>query len=98
MNTRRAFLRDSALLGAAAAITATPAIAGQPTDGSSAAEEMAPLAPLSGTLSDVARDEAYWTRVAAQYRVTHRTTNMEAGFWGMMSNPSWRRTIGTSTG
>ncbi len=87
MNTRRAFLRESALLSAAAAITATPALAERGTAASATVGTESPLTPLGGALTDVARDEAYWTRVAAQYRVTNRTTNMEAGFWGMMSNP-----------
>jgi selenocysteine lyase/cysteine desulfurase len=35
----------------------------------------------------VARDEAYWRRVAAYYRVGEGYTNLEAGFFGMMAAP-----------
>ncbi len=86
MTTRRDFLSQSALAGAAAVVSTTAhphaAMAMSPDDDSAAA-----LTPLSGPLAEVARNEAYWTRVAAQYRVTDRVTNMEAGFWGMMSRP-----------
>ncbi|MBT8338188.1 MAG: aminotransferase class V-fold PLP-dependent enzyme, partial [Gemmatimonadetes bacterium] len=41
----------------------------------------------SGAPATVARDEAYWAQVAAQYEVTDRTINMEAGFFGMMPAP-----------
>ncbi len=35
----------------------------------------------------LARNEAHWRDVAAFYRVTDRTTNLEAGFFGMMASP-----------
>ena len=41
----------------------------------------------SGDPARVAQDEAYWQRVAAQYRVSPQFTNMEAGFFGMMAAP-----------
>jgi len=36
---------------------------------------------------DVARNEAYWRRVASQYRVSKQFTNFEAGYFGMMAAP-----------
>ena len=49
-----------------------------------------PLPPLdrpAGPPATVARDEAYWRRVAAYYRVSNRYTNLEAGYFGMMASP-----------
>jgi selenocysteine lyase/cysteine desulfurase len=37
--------------------------------------------------SRVASDESYWARVAAQYQVTDKVINLEAGYWGMMATP-----------
>ncbi len=48
---------------------------------------LASLKPRSGTPGEVATDEAYWRLVAAQYRVTDRATNMDAGYFGMMAAP-----------
>lgn len=36
---------------------------------------------------DVARDEAYWARIAAQYDVTDKVIQLENGNWGMMARP-----------
>ena len=33
------------------------------------------------------QDEAYWRRVAAHYRVSNSVTNLEAGYWGVMTVP-----------
>ena len=41
----------------------------------------------SGDPASVAHDEDYWQRVAAQYRVTDKVINLEAGYWGMMATP-----------
>jgi len=49
-----------------------------------------PLPPLNrpaGPPETVARDEAYWRRVAAYYRVSDKYTNLEAGYFGMMAAP-----------
>lgn len=43
--------------------------------------------PPSGPPRLAAEDEAYWTQIAAQYRVTNAVINMEAGYWGVMSLP-----------
>lgn len=45
------------------------------------------LSTPSGAAEVVARDEAYWERVAAYYPVSKSVTNLEAGFWGMMPSP-----------
>lgn len=42
----------------------------------------------TGAPEAVARDEAYWRRVAAYYRVSGDYTNMEAGYWGVMARPT----------
>ena len=82
-------MKSAAILGAAA--VATPSIAAA-TLAPHASDQRAsctdqPLTPHAGALSDVARDEAYWAQVAAKYRITPRTTNMEAGFFGIMALP-----------
>jgi isopenicillin-N epimerase len=78
MATRREFLKDTALLGAAltAPLTATPA-----------GRVLPPLAPPLGTPAQVASDEAFWAKVAEQYRVTDAVTNFEAGYFGLMAIP-----------
>ena len=88
MPTRRSFLKDAALLSAASlsasALTAPPAAA---RTASSAPGPFAPLDVPPGSPDDVARDEAFWKRVAARYRVEGNVTNLEAGYFGMMSRP-----------
>jgi selenocysteine lyase/cysteine desulfurase len=49
-----------------------------------------PLPPLNrpgGSPATIARDEAYWRRVAAYYRISDKYTNLEAGYFGMMAAP-----------
>jgi len=72
--SRRTFLNLS--VGAAAAATASPANA-------------APLLPHRSSVSpqDLAKDETYWAKVAAQYEVTPAITNIENGYWGIMAKP-----------
>jgi len=41
----------------------------------------------AGPPVDVARDETYWRRVAANFRVTPKIVNLEAGYWGLMATP-----------
>ena len=41
----------------------------------------------SGDAARVAQDEDFWQRVAAQYRITDKVINLEAGYWGMMATP-----------
>src|SRR5688572_17535420 len=63
-------------LGALSAAAATPLLARQQQ-----------LDRPSGNPARSAGDEAYWQRVAAQYRVTDKVINLEAGYWGMMAAP-----------
>lgn len=91
--TRRDFLRDSALLGAAGMALPSDLLAASPgagTPASPAADVTASdvVAPAFGSfpLSDPA-DESAWVKVAAMYRVTDKVTNMEAGYWGLMAQP-----------
>ncbi len=93
MSTRRDFLRSaSAATAATAAAFALPphAIATPSRDLLARARDRAgkplPAAPR-GSDEHVAQDEAYWREVAAQYAITDATTNLEAGYWGMMSAP-----------
>ena len=74
--SRRRFLTAAGLTGAALATL---------TDGE--AQTLPRLARPDGPAERVATDEAYWERVAAQYRITDRVTNLEAGYWGMMPIP-----------
>jgi len=83
--SRRDFLRDSAVLGAASLMApATVAAASASTAGHTAAD---PITPHTGPLDVVAQDEAYWKTVANQYRITDAVTNLEAGYWGLMAQP-----------
>ena len=87
--SRRDFVKSAAILGAAAVASPSAAAASpSPRSGEPDAPESGqPLTPHPGALHDVARDEAYWAQVAAKYRITPRTTNLEAGFFGMMAQP-----------
>lgn len=80
MLTRRTFLRSGV---AGLAIPALPGFA-------TATPQQNALPPLNrpaGSPESVSRDEAYWRRVAAYYRVSNAFTNLEAGYWGMMAAP-----------
>jgi isopenicillin-N epimerase len=91
MTTRRSFLRQGALASAssAAALVLPRSLGAAPTT------EILELArtrralppPPPGSPAELAQDEAYWREVAAQYAITDATTNLEAGYWGMMSAP-----------
>ncbi len=88
MTNRRDFVKSAALLGAAAAASPSNAVASaSPVHAVPSESNSAPLTPHTGALYDVARDEAYWMQVAAKYRITPRTMNMEAGYFGMMALP-----------
>lgn len=76
--SRRAFLGSAGLTGAAFAA---------PFAGQNTAEAPPSLARPNGPADLVARNEAYWRRVAAHFRVSGRVTNLEAGYWGMMAVP-----------
>ncbi|MBY9068494.1 aminotransferase class V-fold PLP-dependent enzyme [Hyphomonas sp. WL0036] len=71
--TRRLVMKGAA--AAAASFAAAP---------SQAAPAPAPAQRLPG---DIARDEAYWRHIAAQYDVTGDVVNFENGYWGVMARP-----------
>ncbi len=85
MPSRRAFLKDAALVGAASIAVPATALAGAIP--APVRREWEPLQPPSGSPQDTARDEAYWRQVADRYRVTDNVTNMEAGYFGLMAGP-----------
>jgi selenocysteine lyase/cysteine desulfurase len=82
MLNRRTFVATGmaglALPSLPGAVVATP----PPSQGG-----LPPLNRPSGPPTTVARDEAYWRRVAAHYRVSSDYTNLEAGYFGMMAAP-----------
>jgi isopenicillin-N epimerase len=81
MTTRRDFLTQAGVVGAVTAAAPAAALAAH----AEAPPVMPP--PPRGAPAEVARNESYWRQVAAQYRVTDKTTNMEAGYFGMMAQP-----------
>lgn len=91
MPTRRSFMKDAALLGAASvgasALTASSSAMAATVNHSSALDALPPLDVPDAPPEEVARDEAFWKRVAARYKVTSGVTNMEAGSSGMMALP-----------
>ena len=86
---RRQALRHALGLGAAATGAAVSTVrAGTPAEaGSSGEAALTVPTPPAGSPADVARDEAYWSRVAALYRVDPAVTNLENGFYGVMARP-----------
>lgn len=92
-SSRRAFLRDSAVIGASGVLLPSRILA-QSSTGSPGALSDPPAIdppalppPPDGSPELAAQDETYWSRIAAQYVVTGAVTNMEAGYWGIMSLP-----------
>lgn len=77
MPSRRTFLKNASLLGAAS-MTWVPTLS---------SGRSAPLPAPQGNAQDLARDEAYWSRVASQYRVAGGVINLEAGYFGLMAAP-----------
>lgn len=83
MVTRRHFLTTSGLAGFGLA-------AGPVAPASTRVDQDPTLPPLNrptGPAATVARDEEYWARVRAHYRVANQYTNLEAGYYGMMALP-----------
>lgn len=76
MLSRRSFLGTAGLAGL-----------GLPWNEAPDVQEPRPLNRPAGSPEMVARDEAYWRRVAANYRVSPQYTNLEAGYFGMMAAP-----------
>ncbi len=89
MLTRRTFLQSGVAGLALPAFPSLPSIPSPPSDAAAAHSQDAlpPLDRPRGSPDVVARDEAYWRRVAAYYRVSNEFTNLEAGYWGMMAAP-----------
>lgn len=81
--SRRAFLGTAGLAGLSLAVA--PATDSAPRPG--AQDQLPALNRPGGSPEDVARDEAYWRRVAVRYRVADGYTNLEAGYFGMMASP-----------
>ncbi|MEO1242270.1 MAG: aminotransferase class V-fold PLP-dependent enzyme [Pseudomonadota bacterium] len=76
--SRRSFLSLTA--GAAGAAVATTQANAAPT--MPAAPDVSP--------QDLARNQTYWSAIAAQYAVTPDITNIENGYWGIMAAPVMR--------
>ncbi len=81
MLSRRSFLGSVGVAGLALPRT------GAGTAGPDEVQQPRPLNRPTGSPDVVARDEAYWRRVAANYRVSPKYTNLEAGYFGMMAAP-----------
>jgi selenocysteine lyase/cysteine desulfurase len=76
---RRAWLRAGLavpLAPASALAAAAPAL-----------PELPELAPPALTSAELARDNAYWGRVAAYYDVTDDVAMLDNGYWGSMARP-----------
>jgi selenocysteine lyase/cysteine desulfurase len=69
----------------AAGVTAA-AVASPPADQRSADAPQLLQRP-GGAANVVARDEAYWQRVASHFGVSRAVTNLENGYWGVMARP-----------
>jgi isopenicillin-N epimerase len=82
MVTRRGFIGVAGLAGLAAAVPASAQRGDERAQG-----DLPPLDRPSGSPDAVARDEAYWQRVRAYYRLGSGYTNLEAGYFGMMALP-----------
>jgi selenocysteine lyase/cysteine desulfurase len=87
MLTRRAFLESTGLAGLGLAMDPRVAPADPRNFSPGDPQSLPALNRPAGTPEAVARDEPYWGRVAAQYRVSPAFTNLEAGYFGMMAAP-----------
>jgi kynureninase len=77
MPSRRAFLKNASLVGAASVTWASGLSANTPLR----------LDTPQVSPKDLARDEEFWSRVAAQYQVPGGVINLEAGYFGLMAAP-----------
>ncbi|WP_423679161.1 aminotransferase class V-fold PLP-dependent enzyme [Undibacterium sp. WLHG33] len=78
---RRHLLRTGALLGALPLASANVSGANQ----TSAALPAMPLVPAGITPAALARDNAYWNAIAAQYDITDEVVLLDNAYWGSMS-------------
>ncbi|MEN4904416.1 aminotransferase class V-fold PLP-dependent enzyme [Luteimonas sp. TWI1437] len=76
--TRRGLLRAPPRAPLAAALPAVAAAAAAPA---------VPVAPAGVDPDALARDEAYWARVAALHDVARDPVPLENGYWGVMAAP-----------
>ena len=82
---RRNFLKSSGLmLGAAASqgLFSAAAMANEPSVNTAYS-----LPKQTSLPADLAKDESYWNQVRNFYSVTDNITNLENGYWGIMSTP-----------
>lgn len=75
--SRRQFLSSGAIAG----------ITGLTMASAANAKSVTRLEFNNASPSDVARNEAYWAKIAAEYNVTSDITNLENGYWGIMARP-----------
>ena len=80
MLTRRSFLGSAGMAGVAFATI-------RALEARELAAVQANLQRPAGVPERIAQDEAFWRRVAAEYRVSNEYVNLEAGFFGMMAAP-----------
>ncbi len=73
--TRRRFINGALVAGAAGVVSA------------SANASAVPIVDPSASPPEIARDEAFWRTVANNFDVTDKITNLENGYWGIMSTP-----------
>jgi isopenicillin-N epimerase len=81
MLTRRGFIGAAGMAGLAAVPSPLRPTANQ------VQQDLPPLRRPAGSPESVARDEDYWRRLAAYYRIDSGYTNLEAGYFGMMAAP-----------
>lgn len=88
--TRRTLLKLAGAAGASSLLSP------RATAQSAAPVALSPTLPAlpptpTGDALSTARNEAYWSAVAAQYQVTPEVVNFENGYWGLMSLPVLER-------
>ena len=83
--SRRQFLGAAGLAGVAG-VAGVPGVALAAPPRQENAVPPLPARPDAAPAA-LAANETYWRSVAAQYAVTAEVTNLEAGYWGMMSRP-----------
>lgn len=77
--TRRKFVNGALLAGAAGIASTSEAFAQNQSDQT--------IVRLSRTPENEAKTESVWQLIARQYDVTEKITNLENGYWGIMSKP-----------
>lgn len=77
MTTRRTFLKEASLAGAAS-LTLGSTIS---------ANRLSPLDRPPASATQLAADEAFWGRAAERYRVADGVINLEGGYFGLMALP-----------